>query len=188
MVSSWSFSYSCYFFDLWNKLGLCGNVSISSCLFFPSPLFWFWDMEAMALISGGLKQAFGSRPDMEVKLQQWEHQILATRPLVSDNALALQLCREEFPQRREVMKQAKYTLGGKEESSMCGQTQGQAQRKSRTVMGVYITCMGHFFLVFLWPNILICLVHSLYIIHLRILPRVHTHLLAKMDSLEEVCG
>ena len=145
-------------------------------------------MEAVVLISGGLKQAFGSRPDTEVKLQQWEHQILATRPLVSDNALALQLCREESPQRREVVKQAKYTLGGKEESSMCGQTQGQAQRKSRTVMGVYITCMGHFFLVFLWPDILICLVRSPYVVHLRILPCVHTHLLAKTDSPEEVYG
>ena len=145
-------------------------------------------MEAMVLTSGGLKQAFGSWPDIEVKLQQWEHQILATRPLVSDNALALQLCREEFPQRREVVKQVKYVLGGKEEYSMCGQTQGQAQRKSGTLMGVCITYMGHFFLVFLWPNILICLVHSPYIVHLRILPCVHAHLLAKMDSLEEVCG
>ena len=145
-------------------------------------------MEAMVLTSGGLKQAFGSWPDIEVKLQQWEHQILATRPLVSDNALALQLCREEFPQRREVVKQVKYVLGGKEEYSMCGQTQGQAQRKSGTLMGVCITYMGHFFLVFLWPNILICLVHSPYIVHLRILPCVHTHLLAKMVSLEEVCG
>ena len=104
-------------------------------------------MEAMVLTSGGLKQAFGSWPDIEVKLQQWEHQILATRPLVSDNALALQLCREEFPQRREVVKQVKYVLGGKEEYSMCGQTQGQAQRKSGTLMGVCITYMGHFFLV-----------------------------------------
>ena len=51
----------------------------------------------MVLISGALKQAFGSRPDIEVKLQEWEHQILATRPVVSDKALALQLCREEFP-------------------------------------------------------------------------------------------
>ena len=39
--------------------------------------------------------------------------ILAIRPVVSDKALALQLCRKEFPQRWKVVKQAKCLLGGK---------------------------------------------------------------------------
>ena len=33
---------------------------------------------------------------------------------------------------------------------------------------------------FLWPVIFISLVHSPYSVYLRILPHVHTHLLAKM--------
>lgn len=42
-----------------------------------------------------------------VKLQLWEHQILATRLVVNDKNLALQLCRK-FPQRRKVVKQIKH--------------------------------------------------------------------------------
>ena len=40
--------------------------------------------------------------------QQYKHQILATRPVVSDG------CRKEFPQRRKVVKQVTYVAGGKE--------------------------------------------------------------------------
>ena len=35
--------------------------------------------------------------------------------------------------------------------------------------------------VFLWPIILICLVHSPYLVHHRTLPCLRTHLLAKID-------
>ena len=34
---------------------------------------------------------------------------------------------------------------------------------------------------FLWPIIFICLVHSLYLVYLRIFPCVHMQLLAKMN-------
>ena len=47
---------------------------------------------------------------------------------------------------------------------------------------------GVFLLGFLWPIISICLVLSLYLVYLRILPRVCAHLSAKMDSREEVYG
>lgn len=39
---------------------------------------------------------------------------------------------------------------------------------------------------FLWPIVLLCLVLSLYLVYLRVLPCVH--LLAKMDSREEAYG
>ena len=45
-----------------------------------------------------------------------------------------------------------------------------------------------FLLGFLWPIILICLVHSLYLVYLRILLCVHMHLLAKMDFTEKAYG
>ena len=35
---------------------------------------------------------------IEVESEQWEHQILTTWPVVSNKALALWLCRKEFPQ------------------------------------------------------------------------------------------
>ena len=44
---------------------------------------------------------------------------------------------------------------------------------------------GAFLLDFLWPIILICLVQSLYLVSLRILPRVYMHFLGKMDSTKE---
>ena len=47
---------------------------------------------------------------------------------------------------------------------------------------------GLFLLGLLWPIILICLVHSPYLVYLRILPGVCVHLLAKMDSTAEACG
>ena len=47
--------------------------------------------------------------------------ILAIRPVVSDKALALQLCRKEYPHSWKIVKQVKYVLkGGKKEYSMCG--------------------------------------------------------------------
>ena len=47
---------------------------------------------------------------------------------------------------------------------------------------------GAFLLGFLWPITLLCLVLSLYLVYLRVLPCVHMHLLAKMDSSEEAYG
>ena len=41
---------------------------------------------------------------------------------------------------------------------------------------------------FLWPIILHCLVLSPYLVYLRVLPCVRTHLLAKVDSSKEAYG
>ena len=55
-------------------------------------------------------------------------------------------------------------------------------------MAVQMTNMGHFFLGFLWPIISLCLVLSLCLVYHRVLPSVHVHFLAKMESSEEACG
>ena len=47
---------------------------------------------------------------------------------------------------------------------------------------------GTFLLVFLWAVILICLIHSPYLVYLRILPCVRTHFLTKKDPTEEAYG
>ena len=64
----------------------------------------------MNMISGGpshshLKQGFGSQPETEVGVQQWKHPILSPRP-VSDKALALLVCRKEFPQKKSSEKKS----------------------------------------------------------------------------------
>ena len=55
-------------------------------------------------------------------------------------------------------------------------------------MEVQMTNMGHFFLGFLRPIILLCLVLSLCLVCHRVLPSVRVHFLAKMESSEEACG
>ena len=49
-------------------------------------------------------------------------------------------------------------------------------------------CYAAFLLGFLWAIILVCLVQSPYLVYLRIFPRMHTHLLTKMDASEEAYG
>ena len=43
-------------------------------------------------------------------------------------------------------------------------------------------------LYFLWPIILICLVHSSYLVYLKVFPCIHMHVLAKMDFSGKVYG
>ena len=64
---------------------------------------------------------------------------------------------------------------------------GRAQRESR-LHGSLNHFYGAFLLGFLWSIILLCLVLSPYLIHLRVLPCAHVHLLAMMDSNEEAYG
>ena len=62
---------------------------------------------------------------------------------------------------------------------------GDTELLSLAFVAVWITLIGHFFRVFLWSIIMINLVHSPYLVCLRILPCVHTRLLAKMDFTEK---
>ena len=48
--------------------------------------------------------------------------------------------------------------------------------------------MGALLPGFLWPIILICLVLSLYLVYLRLIPYVHMHLSTKIYSSEEIQG
>ena len=134
---------------------------------------WYWSWVASTCSS--LKQGFGSRPETEVGLQRWEYRNLATRPAVSDKPLALRLCRKEFPQRWKVVKQVKYLLGGKRVQYVWIDTREDSERES-WACGILNHLHGAFLLGFLWPVILICLVQSLYLVYLRILPCVCMHL------------
>ena len=52
--------------------------------------------------------------------------------------------------------------------------------------------LSYFYVIFppgfLWPIILTCLVHSPYLMYLRIFPGVRTHLLAKLNSTAKAYG
>ena len=67
----------------------------------------------VALACGGLERGLGSQLEIEAGSQRGEHQMLATRPVVSDkgpDSLALQ---KRIPKRWKVMNQIKYLLRGK---------------------------------------------------------------------------
>ena len=70
---------------------------------------------------------------------------------------------------------------------MYGQAHGWAQGELQP-HGSLNHLYRAFLLDFLWPVNLICLVLSPYLMCFRVLPYVYVHLLAKMDSSEEVMG
>ena len=99
-------------------------------------------------------------------------------------ALALQLCRKEFPQRWKVVKSV---FIRRKESTVCVDRHRKRLRgrvPETRYPGILNHLHGAFLLVFLWPIILICLVHGLYLVYLRTLPHAHMHLLAKVILLE----
>ena len=120
--------------------------------------------------------------------QQWEHQILVTISVVTDKGL--QLCKKEFPQRWKVVKQVRCLLRGKRIQCMWIDPLADLGREwvteSHPCDGLNFF-YGVFLMGFLW-TILICLVHSPYLVYLRILLCEYTHLLAKMDFTEKASG
>ena len=70
---------------------------------------------------------------------------------------------------------------------VCIDTRTVSERESHP-RGSLNHLYGAFLLGFLWPIILLCLALSPYLVYLRVLPCVHMHLLAKMDSSEEANG
>ena len=84
------------------------------------------------------------------------------------------------------MKQIKRLLGGKRvRVNRLTRVGSEIELRPR---GSLNHLYGAFLPGFLWPIILLCLALSLYLVYLRVLPRVRTHPLAKMDSSEEVYG
>ena len=98
-----------------------------------------------------LAAGFGSQLETEAGLWPWACQMLASNPVVSDKALALWLCRKEFPQRQKVVKQIKYLLrGGKNKKYiwyMWIDTGVDSESLSHTLVAMGITFIGHLFQV-----------------------------------------
>ena len=91
-------------------------------------------MAAVDMISGGLGlQRLGAWLAFPAR-GRLSHGRESTRPWPLDQwsatrALALLLCRKEYPQRQKVVKQVKRVLGGKEYNT-CGQAHGLIQRET----------------------------------------------------------
>ena len=143
------------------------------------------------MISGGLslKQGLGSQAETEARSWAWKRKILALDQWSATRALALQLCRKEFSQRWKVVKQV--FIGRGKKYSTRGQTHWRTQRQRVTEShpcGNLNSFYGTFLLGFLWPSVLICLVHSSCLVYLRILPCVRMHLLARQFLLQRPVG
>ena len=99
-------------------------------------------------------------------------------------ALALQLCRKEFPQRQKVTKQVKYVLKGIHVDRHTGRLRERPWvAPSRHFRSLTWGISPGFTLA-----ILMCPIHSSYVVYLRTLPCVHMHLLAKMDLKKSCMG
>ena len=147
------------------------------------------------MISGGLcVQHFGVEVGFPARdwdgSQEWEHQILVTRPVFSDKGPGPLALQKRIPQRWKVVKQMRYLLRGKRIQCMWIETLADLGKEwvteSHPFDGLNFF-YGVFLLGFLWP-ILICLAHSPYLVYIRILLYEYTHLLAKMDFAKKVAG
>ena len=109
--------------------------------------------------------------------------ILATKPMVNDKTLALQLCRQRIHTKTE-SRETRNVFIGREEYSICGKTQRDSHEVSPLQQVKSLT--WGFSSGFLLFGLLICLVQSPCFVYLRIRPCVRKRLLGKMDSTEEV--
>ena len=147
-----------------------------------------WGKKVTGSACNGLEQGLGSQSEIEAGSQWWAHQILATSPVVSDKGPALRLCRKESPQRLKVVKQVEYSFRGQRVHHVWTDTWAVSAKDIVTELHHHCS-LNYFYKAFLpsflWPIILICLIHSSYLVYLRILPCVHTHLLANIDFTEK---
>ena len=79
--------------------------------------------------------------------RRWEHQILATRPVVSNKGPSFCLCKKEFPQRQKVANQV--FIKRKSAPYMCVDAWVDLERESlgHALVEVWSTSIGHLFRV-----------------------------------------
>ena len=131
----------------------------------------WWSHAASALQQ--LEAGFQPLPVTEVGSQQWEYQILATRPLVSDKAVALRLCGKRIPARTESSETSTVFIRKKKKQSTVLVRVGSERVAPSWQFKSLIWGISS---GFLWPIILICLVQSPYLVYLRVLPCAHASL------------
>ena len=157
---------------------------------------WFWSRWGTGWGEMGQRvglqwsgSGLGSQSETEAGSQLWVHQILATSPVVSDKG----------PSPSALLKRISAKIKSSEASRIFIKRTKSTLHVDRHMGGlraraaeVHQNCSLNYFYKallpgFLWPIILICLIHSSYLVNLRILPCVHMHLLARLDFTEKMC-
>ena len=117
----------------------------------------------------------------------WKLQILATRPGAGDKGPGPSVVQKRIFTKMESDETVKYLFGGGKCTVFADRRTGSLrERVSGSCPGGSLNYFyGAFLPVFLWPVILICLVRSPYLVTLRTVPYVCTHLLVKMDFTEK---
>ena len=121
----------------------------------------------MASACNGLKRGFGSQPEIGVGSRQWKHQILITRPVVSDKGPGPSAMHKRIPTKMESSEASTLFIKRKRVQYVWIGTWADSEREylSCALVAVWSTFMRCFFQV-LWKKliILVCLVHSLYLV------------------------
>ena len=139
---------------------------------------WF----QMTLACSGTSRISAPWPKTEVRQKQWERWILATRPpgtVASDKALAHQLCRIKFLQRESRETSTVFIRRKKEYMWIHTHTHTHTHVGSENEShphGSWNHFYGAYLPGFIWPIISLCLVLSLKLVYLRVLPCVHASL------------
>ena len=120
----------------------------------------------------------------------WRQQMVATRPMVSDKGPGPLALRKRISTKTESSEATEVFINRKKRVQYEVWTETSGLRDSRWAAPSWQSelLLWSFLLGFLWLIILICLVHSPYLVYLRILPCVHMHLLAKMDPTTKTYG
>ena len=157
----------------------------SISIIFPMVLVDFrWPPSACS----GLEQGLGSQPENGPRSQRWKRQILATRPVDSDQGPGPSPLQKRIPTKVESSETSKVFIKRKTSTVRVDRHLGRLRVPELHPRGSLNYFYGVFLMGFPLTNHLICLVHSPHLIDLRIFPCVCTHLLAKMDFTEKVYG
>ena len=117
-----------------------------------------WSSVASACNS--LKRGFGSWPEIAVWPPCWEHRILATRLVVSNKVLSLQLCKKGIPTKTERSETSQVLIRRRRVQYVRIDTGGLGELHSRGSLNHFY---GHFFQVsfgqsfFIFKYLFICL-------------------------------
>ena len=103
---------------------------------------WSWVTSAC----NGLERCLGSQSKTEAEWCWWEHQILATRPVVRDKGSGPLALQKRIPIRRKVLKQV---FIKRKKSTICvdRQADSEGESPSCTLVEVWIIFMRYFFQV-----------------------------------------
>ena len=140
-----------------------------------------WPLSACS----GLGQGLGSQPENGPWSEQWKQQLLATRPVDSDEGPGPLAWQNRIPTKVESSETSKVFIKRKKVVCVDRHT-GRLGVPALHPRGSLNYVYGVFQMGFPLTSRLICLVHSPHLVDLRILPCVHMCLLTKTDFTEKV--